>query len=380
MTNELREHYDTLELEPGADLKTVKRAYRDLAQVWHPDRFSHNERLKAKASAKLKKVNAAYEAVVADLKTAPTPKAKAKAKPKAKSKPKAKAKSKAKSRSKTKTSRDKDAWAAEERARRRRAPLGPWAGLALDHAVLRGPGDGQIVAVSRNSPMDFIRASFDQQRWINAMAWGRDRWLTVTTRWPAVREQSVRIQHERSERNAFIQSSYDEGFCMSTYVELPSGAAATVMTRGVRDGSERWKGFSDGWPRDHIRARAKDHDELIVALYGIEGTWFVVTSQVPGWGGQRISRRTDWDGLMEAVRKGWDEQRRITSIGWTAGLYVIVSTANCGIGGQTYGHYKTVDELKNGLSDQWSRGRIVTAACHDHEGWLVILSEERGLG
>ena len=83
---------------------------------------------------------------------------------------------------------------------------------------------------------------------------------------------------------------------------------------------------------------------------------------------------------MEAVRKGWDEQRRITSIGWTAGLYVIVSTANCGIGGQTYGHYKTVDELKNGLSDQWSRGRIVTAACHDHEGWLVILSEERGLG
>ena len=380
MTNELRDHYDTLELEPGADLKTVKRAYRDLAQVWHPDRFSHNERLKAKASAKLKKVNAAYEAVVADLKTAPTPKARPKAKAKAKAKPKAKPKAKAKSRSKAKASRDKDAWAAEERARRRRAPLGPWAGLDLDHAVLRGPGDGQIVAVSRISPMDFIRASFDQERWISALAWGRERWLTVTTRSPAVREQSVRIQIDRSERLTFIQESYDEGFSMSAYVELPSGTAATVMTRGVRTGTERWKSFSDGWPRDYVRARAKDHGEAIVALHGIEGTWFVVTSQVPGWGGQRISQRPDWAGLMKAIQTGWDENRRITSVGWTAGLYVIVSTAKCGIGGQTYGHYKTVDELQKGLSEQWARGRIATAACHDDEGWLVILSEAKGVG
>ena len=37
-----------------ASLEEVQRAYRDLVQVWHPDRFTSNERLQSKAQEQLK--------------------------------------------------------------------------------------------------------------------------------------------------------------------------------------------------------------------------------------------------------------------------------------------------------------------------------------
>ena len=50
-----------LELEPDATIHQVKRAYRTLAMVWHPDRFSSNDKLRNTAQEKLKKINEAYE-------------------------------------------------------------------------------------------------------------------------------------------------------------------------------------------------------------------------------------------------------------------------------------------------------------------------------
>ena len=50
-----------LELEPGADKPTIRQAYLDVVNVWHPDRFKGNPRLEAKAQEKLKQINAAYE-------------------------------------------------------------------------------------------------------------------------------------------------------------------------------------------------------------------------------------------------------------------------------------------------------------------------------
>lgn len=51
----------TLDLEPGASLDEIKAAWRDLVQVWHPDRFGGNERLRLKAEEALKRINEAYE-------------------------------------------------------------------------------------------------------------------------------------------------------------------------------------------------------------------------------------------------------------------------------------------------------------------------------
>lgn len=43
----------------------IKTAYRDLAQVWHPDRFAHDERLRRKAEQNLQRINQAYQVLEA---------------------------------------------------------------------------------------------------------------------------------------------------------------------------------------------------------------------------------------------------------------------------------------------------------------------------
>jgi len=45
----------------GASQDEVNQAYRDLINVWHPDRFANNPRLQKKAEEKIKEINAAYE-------------------------------------------------------------------------------------------------------------------------------------------------------------------------------------------------------------------------------------------------------------------------------------------------------------------------------
>jgi DnaJ-class molecular chaperone len=54
-------HYKVLEIEPGASQDDIKQAYKDLAKVWHPDRFADSPRLQHKAEEKLKQINTAYE-------------------------------------------------------------------------------------------------------------------------------------------------------------------------------------------------------------------------------------------------------------------------------------------------------------------------------
>lgn len=53
--------YRVLGLAPGSSKPEIQQAYRDLTQVWHPDRFQHAERLQQKAQKNLKRINEAYE-------------------------------------------------------------------------------------------------------------------------------------------------------------------------------------------------------------------------------------------------------------------------------------------------------------------------------
>ncbi len=55
--------FQILEIDRDASVEEVKQAYKDGVNVWHPDRFSENPRLRAKAERKLKEINAAYERV-----------------------------------------------------------------------------------------------------------------------------------------------------------------------------------------------------------------------------------------------------------------------------------------------------------------------------
>ena len=57
--------HEILGVEAGASHEEIKQVYHDLVKVWHPDRFSHDEKLKQKAEAKLKEINQAYEKLMA---------------------------------------------------------------------------------------------------------------------------------------------------------------------------------------------------------------------------------------------------------------------------------------------------------------------------
>src|SRR6266699_2290861 len=61
--DDLAESYRILELREDASLEEIRQAYRELARVWHPDRFPNDSRLKQKAQEKLKAINLAYERI-----------------------------------------------------------------------------------------------------------------------------------------------------------------------------------------------------------------------------------------------------------------------------------------------------------------------------
>ena len=71
--DDLSEHYKLLGLRPDASPEEIKQTYRDLAHVWHPDRFLNNPRLQQKANEKMKEINHAYEILMDALQGMPTP-------------------------------------------------------------------------------------------------------------------------------------------------------------------------------------------------------------------------------------------------------------------------------------------------------------------
>ena len=57
---------DILELPSDVGSVTyedAKSAYRLLAQVWHPDRYGHNEKLHVRATEKMQQINAAWSQI-----------------------------------------------------------------------------------------------------------------------------------------------------------------------------------------------------------------------------------------------------------------------------------------------------------------------------
>ena len=68
---DLKRCFEILELNPNASIDEVKQAYKDLVNIWHPDRFGTNPRLRRKAETKLKEINRAYAMVKSLLSSEP---------------------------------------------------------------------------------------------------------------------------------------------------------------------------------------------------------------------------------------------------------------------------------------------------------------------
>lgn len=58
--SERKRWYKTLELEPGADLKTVRRSYRKLLLKYHPDKFASEPEKQKAATEVTRKLTEAY--------------------------------------------------------------------------------------------------------------------------------------------------------------------------------------------------------------------------------------------------------------------------------------------------------------------------------
>ncbi len=59
----MEKYYKILDINTNATEQDVKQAYRDLVKVWHPDRFTHDPKLRKKAEEKLKEINEAYQKI-----------------------------------------------------------------------------------------------------------------------------------------------------------------------------------------------------------------------------------------------------------------------------------------------------------------------------
>ena len=57
----IEDFFSVFGLTSSSSFEELKEAYKDLVNVWHPDRFENRPRLKAKAEEKLKEINSAYE-------------------------------------------------------------------------------------------------------------------------------------------------------------------------------------------------------------------------------------------------------------------------------------------------------------------------------
>ncbi len=61
---EIQDCYRVLDLDATASLDEVKQAWRELAKLYHPDRLQHDPKLQQRGQEKLKKINAAYDALI----------------------------------------------------------------------------------------------------------------------------------------------------------------------------------------------------------------------------------------------------------------------------------------------------------------------------
>ncbi|HSE17565.1 MAG TPA: J domain-containing protein [Pyrinomonadaceae bacterium] len=73
MNTDLDKAYELLGVKPGVSSRELKAAHRDLAKVWHPDRFVHDPRLQEKAQEKLKEINEAYDLLSSGKTPRPSP-------------------------------------------------------------------------------------------------------------------------------------------------------------------------------------------------------------------------------------------------------------------------------------------------------------------
>ena len=63
MATDSHDWYRVLELNPDASMDAIKRSYRNLVKLWHPDRYAPGSSMQGMAQEKLKTINLAYSEI-----------------------------------------------------------------------------------------------------------------------------------------------------------------------------------------------------------------------------------------------------------------------------------------------------------------------------
>ena len=58
--NFMRSHYETLGIQKEASPERIKRSYRKLVKLYHPDQFPSRSRAQAEAEKRMREINVAY--------------------------------------------------------------------------------------------------------------------------------------------------------------------------------------------------------------------------------------------------------------------------------------------------------------------------------
>src|SRR5947208_11482863 len=58
--NFMRSHYETLGIPKEASAERIKRSYRKLVKIYHPDQFPSRSRVQAEAEKRMRDINVAY--------------------------------------------------------------------------------------------------------------------------------------------------------------------------------------------------------------------------------------------------------------------------------------------------------------------------------
>jgi curved DNA-binding protein CbpA len=66
--NTLHDAYSVLNLKPGTGIESIRKRYKRLAMVWHPDRMPDNKEMRASAEDELQKINNAKDILEAHFK------------------------------------------------------------------------------------------------------------------------------------------------------------------------------------------------------------------------------------------------------------------------------------------------------------------------
>lgn len=59
-----QEYLRVIDLTGNASLEDIKKSYRELLQIWHPDKCGNNENLQKRANKKVQEINKAYSYLI----------------------------------------------------------------------------------------------------------------------------------------------------------------------------------------------------------------------------------------------------------------------------------------------------------------------------